>query len=441
MELITLVLFCAMLLMSIILHIELVYALAAGLVIFLAYAALKGNGPKALASMCVNGIRTVTGILTTFVFIGVLTALWRAAGTIPAIVCWSASLIRPAVFLLMTFLLNCLVSFLTGTAFGTGATMGVICATIGHVIGFPILLTGGAVLSGVFFGDRCSPVSTSMLLVSSLTETESFDNIRRMMRTALLPFLMTCVIYGAVGLSVKTGGDLPDLFSMFGTEFRLHPVCLVPAAVILALSLLRVPVRKTMAASILTAVPVCLFLQGMSVTELLRTAVSGYRAVDPALSSMINGGGILSMVRVSLIVCISSAFSGIFEATGLLNGAKTLVLSLSRKTTDFAAVLAASCILSMISCNQSLATILSFQLCRGTVPDRKRLAIHLEDTVILVAGLVPWSIAGGVPLASVGAPTSSMLFACYLYLVPLWRLAGSFIEKKRNKEGRRREEL
>lgn len=57
----------------------------------------------------------------------------------------------------MAFLLNCLVSFLTGTSFGTAATMGVICAAIGSSLGLNQLLVGGAVLSGVYFGDGAPP--------------------------------------------------------------------------------------------------------------------------------------------------------------------------------------------------------------------------------------------------------------------------------------------
>ena len=49
--------------------------------------------------------------------------------------------------------------------------------------------------------------------------------------------------------------------------------------------------------------------------------------------------------------------------------------------------------------------------------------------MVVVAPLVPWSIAGGVPLASIAAPTASIFFACYLYLLPLWRLSGSLLRR------------
>lgn len=38
---------------------------------------------------------------------------------------------------------------------------------------------------GVYFGDRCSPVSTSALLVAELTETGIYTNIKNMIKSAL----------------------------------------------------------------------------------------------------------------------------------------------------------------------------------------------------------------------------------------------------------------
>ncbi len=82
--------------------------------------------------------------------------------------------IRPNAFLLLTFLLNCMLSVLIGTSFGTAATMGVICMSIGNVMGCSPVLLSGAVLSGIYFGDRCSPLSTSALVVATITKTNLF---------------------------------------------------------------------------------------------------------------------------------------------------------------------------------------------------------------------------------------------------------------------------
>ena len=143
-----------------------------------------------------KGIKTAKNIFITFLLIGMLTALWRAAGTIPSIVSFCVGLMNPSVMIVMAFLLNCLVSVLTGTAFGTAATIGVICMTMAKAMGCKEILTGGAILSGVIFGDRSSPVSTSALLVSELTPTNNFDNIRLMVRTAFVPLILTCAFYG-----------------------------------------------------------------------------------------------------------------------------------------------------------------------------------------------------------------------------------------------------
>ena len=73
--------------------------------------------------------------------------------------------------------------------------------------------------------------------------------------------------------------------------------------------------------------------------------------------------------------------------------------------------------------------MLTDQLC-GTLESRERFAVDMENSVILIAGLVPWSIAGGVPLSTIGAPSESILFAAYLYLVPLCSLLFSFIRQQ-----------
>lgn len=298
METLTLLLFCAALVVCVALNWSILYALVVGLAIFLAYGRRRGYSWRELGKMCLDGVKTSRNILITFLLIGVLTALWRAAGTIPAIISYTTPFIRPSVFLLMTFLLNCLVSVLTGTSFGTAATMGVICATLGAAMEVPTVLVGGAVLSGVFFGDRCSPVSTSALLVSELTQTNIFDNIRAMLRTSWVPFLVTSLLYLFVGMATPHTQTSLDLAAVFETEFRLHWIALLPALVIFALALCRVPVKWAMGASILSAIPIGLFLQQLSPGALLRFSLLGYQAREEAVGAMLNGGGVGSMVKV-----------------------------------------------------------------------------------------------------------------------------------------------
>ena len=434
MELAVLSIFCITLLLCVLWNVSILYALVFGLLLFWFYGRRKGFCWHELIGMSLSGIRTVRNILITFILIGMLTALWRAAGTIPVIVCYAGRLIRPGVFFLMTFLLNCLVSVLTGTAFGTAATMGVICSAIAAAMNCNMILTGGAVLSGVFFGDRCSPVSTSALLVSELTGTNIFENIRHMLKTAFVPFVLTCIVYFLAGFSAETDGQAPDLHTLFSREITLHWAALLPALVILVLALFCVRVKTAMSVSILSALPVCVLLQHIPAESLPALMLFGYRASDPALASMLNGGGILSMAKVAAIVCLSASYSGIFQKTGLLDQIKHQLKFLSEQTTSGVAVLCTGIVSGMIACNQSLAIMLTHQLCCETEPDTDKFAVLMEDTVVVIAPLVPWSIAGGVPLASIGAPVSSVLCACFLYLLPVCTVTAGLLQKHRQKK-------
>ena len=431
MELMVLSLFCGGLLACILLDISILYALGAGLIMFLLYGKGKGFSWKELAGMALSGVKTVKNILITFALIGMLTALWRDAGTISVIVCYAVRLIRPSIFLLMAFLLNCLISFLTGTAFGTAATMGVICSTMAATMGVNPVLLGGAVLAGAYFGDRCSPVSTSALLVSELTGTSIFRNIRNMVRTAAVPFVVSCLLYLAAGLLTGNGGEVPELSGIFAREFVLSWVALLPAIAILLLSLFRVKVKIAMAVSILVALPISLLVQQTPVSELPRLLIMGFQAADGEVAVMVNGGGIISMVRVSVIVSLSSSYSGIFKKTGLLNGAKRVISSLAGRVGPYAATLCTATLANMIACNQTLGIMLTHQLCRDIQDEPESMALNLEDSAVVVAPLVPWSIAGAVSLSAAGAPMAGIVAAWYLYLLPIWRLTLYAVKKRK----------
>lgn len=419
----TLCLFAAGLVVCLLLKGSILIALLFGFVLFFAYGLAKGHGAGALMRMALQGVKSVKNILLTFLLIGMITAVWRACGAIAYIIGNTASLVPPSVFLLAEFLLCSLISFLTGTAFGAAATAGTICMTLANLMGVSPLLSGGAILSGVFFGDRCSPMSTSALLVCELTRTDIYRNIRLMARTSAFPFALTCAAYLLLGLG--RGGaaaDTGEVWALFETGFRLHWTAAIPAALIVALALLRFPVRRAMAVSIAAGCAVCLLLQKTPPLELVRLLVHGFHAENPELGAMMNGGGVFSMLTVSAIIFISSSYAGLFDGTGLLRGLKGSLETLSRRITPYGATLVTAALTCMASCNQTLATLLTYQLCRDAEPDPQRMAINLENTVIVVAPMIPWSIASITPLTSVNAPMASILTAFYLFLVPLWNL-------------------
>ena len=401
---------------------SLIAAIWAGILFFGLLGLRKGFSIKAMASAAWAQGRKMCCVIVIYMLIGAITALWRSAGTIAFFIYHGLRIITPQLFLLVTFLLTSFISYALGTSFGVVGTLGVILMALARSGGVSVAITAGTIVAGAYFGDRCSPVSTSALLVSELTETNIYDNIKRMLKTALVPFLLSCGIYAALGMLKSGGGAAGELWSLYGREMALHWVMCLPAVLILALSLLRVKVKRAMAASILASVVLCVFLRRLDAVTILKTAVWGYTAADAEVGAMLNGGGILSILRVAMIVMISSAYSGIFRKTGLLDRLCARITVLSKKTSPYAAMLLTALLAGLLACNQTLTIILTHQLCAPLQQSKEQFAINLENSAVVVAPLIPWSIAGATPLSAVGAPLTGMALACFLYILPLCEL-------------------
>ncbi len=119
----------------------------------------------------------------------------------------------------------------------------------------------------------------------------------------------------------------------------------------------------------------------------------------------------------------------------MLDGIQKGIARFGEKTSPFTGLLCVSVVTSAIACNQTLSIMLTNQLCDQVMPDKERRAIALEDGPVLIAPLIPWSIAGAVPVAAIGASSACLFAACYLYLVPLWHLFRehkNFMQNDRN---------
>ena len=427
---IAILLFSVSLIFCLLLNFSVVYALIVGYIIFITYGLIKGYDLKVLVKKSFEGVLTVKNILLVFILIGMITALWRASGTIAFIVYMGSKLISPSILILLTFLLCSILSFLIGTSLGTAATMGVICVSIGKAMGINPYYLGGAVLSGIYFGDRCSPMSTSALLITELTKTNLYTNIKLMLKTSIIPFIATCLFYLFLGLKSSTSPVGIDATNIFKENYNLNIVVIVPAILIIILSLFKVNVKKTMLLSIVISFIIAMFFQKESVTSLINYCVYGFHHSNEKLNSMMKGGGILSMLNVGLIVAISSSYSGIFKETKMLVLMKKYLKEFSKKTSNYFVIFLSSIISGAIACNQSLGIILTYELCEE-LEDKQNMAIILENTIVLLAGLIPWNIAMAVPLKTVDIGLMSGLFAFYLYFLPLWNLFLGIIKEKK----------
>lgn len=421
------ILFFISLLFSIYKGIPLLYPLLLGLVCFLLLSLYRGFQWNDLVKMLLEGSRKSLIVIKIFVLIGAITAVWRACGTVSFIVYYGIAFMSAQYFIVFAFILCCIVSFLLGTSFGTVGTVGVVLMVLAKSGSVDINVAAGAIIAGAYFGDRCSPMSSSAALVAVLTNTELYINIKNMMKSSVMPFVLSIIGY----LYLSHLHPLVFHDNQIGSEilsfFDISGIVLLPALIILVAAAFKVDVKLSMAISIVAGLLIGIFIQHKTLVEMVSYIMFGYSMDEPGLfSSIIKGGGLYSMVNVALIVLISSAYSGIFAGTGLLRDIEQFFERISQKIGVYQATMLTSIATAAFGCNQTLAVILTHQFEYKIYAKRKlnnyKLALDLENTVIVISALIPWNIAGAFPAAALSADAGFIAYAFYLFLVPLTNL-------------------
>lgn len=416
--------FTLSLIYSISIGISTIYPLLVGMFSFSFVALHRGYNIKSIVKMLIGGMKKAFSLMPIFALIGIITAIWRACGTIPFFVYYGTKFMNPDYFILFAFLLSCLVSFTLGTSFGTAGTIGVVLIVLAKGGDVNLSAAAGAIVSGAFFGDRCSPTSSSANLVAAITETNLYENVKRMFKTGLIPFALTVIFYILISKKYPLNVTNNTLLNDISYYFSLNIVTVFPALIIFILAAFKKNVKTSMFFSIVTAILICIFVQNMAVDKIIKTMIYGFNLeADSTLTNIISGGGLLSMVSVAFIVLIASSYTGIFEGTGMLNDIQGSLVKLSDKVGVYLTTAFTSAITGAFCCNQTLPILLTQQLMHKIYDDKgytkEDMAIDLENTAVMISELFPWSIAIAVPLATLSADAKAIPFAVYLYLVPL----------------------
>ena len=411
---------------------SMVWALLVGLLLFtiLGLKALKSNesmgigtGIVELAKNSWGSIKESLIVIEVMLIIGFITAAWRVSGTITVFVYYGMKIIMPPLFLVITFLLSCLLSYALGTSFGVAGTVGVIFMALARSGGVNPVITAGVIMSGIYFGDRGSPVSSSANMVAGVTKTDILENVRMMMKTAVLPFAITMAAYIAVSIMNPISHVDAGIIQAFEDEFTLSPWAFVPAVLMLALPLFKVGVILSISISILASVVVAFVIEKVSLISICKILIFGYHSTGEGLSAILDGGGLVSMLEIVAILAISCAYSGIFNRTDMLADLLNLIEKCCTKAGRYATTFLVSLATCVIFCNQTIATLMCSDLLTkpylNTGGSRQELAIDMENTVIIIVGLIPWCIACSVPLTFFGVGIGALPWAFYMYLMPL----------------------
>lgn len=394
------------------------WALLAGLALFFALGLRRGCPAKAMCTIAIEKAKKSGIVITVMLLVGAITGLWRASGTITYCIHHGMRLITPPLFLLLAFLICAALSYVLGTSFGVASTAGVILMALARFGGVSELITGGTVLSGVFFGDRCSPASSSASLVAAVTGTKLYDNVRKMFATGLPPLLLCFAFHGALSLKNPLQAVDGAMAAAMAEAFALSWLTLVPALLMLLLPLLRVPIRAAMLWSIAAAALVAATVQHMPLGAILRAALFGYRAEGP-LEAVLSGGGVWNILSTCFVLVLTGLYSGLLEGIHVLEPLQEHILHMGRRLGRFPAAILTGLGSAMVFCNQSIAIMLSEQLLRPSYRDKTELAIDIENAGVLLSALIPWSIAVTAPLRMLGVGPEALPYAALLWLTPL----------------------
>ena len=95
----------------------------------------------------------------------------------------------------MIFLLSSIISFSTGTSWGTFSIMIPVAVPMALSMDANIALVIGAVISGGIFGDHCSPISDTTIISSMAADCEIIEHVRTQLPYALISGAIALVLF------------------------------------------------------------------------------------------------------------------------------------------------------------------------------------------------------------------------------------------------------
>lgn len=347
------------------------WALLGGLALFWFLGRREGFTHRQLWEMAWAKCKKSLIVVRIIVLIGVITGVWRCGGTIASCIVWGVGLVTPRLFLLLAFLLCAAFSYVLGTSYGVSSTLGVILMALARSGGVNPTIAAGVILSGVYFGDRCSPASSAASLVAAVTDTDLYRNVRQMLRTALLPTALTLGAYLFLSFRHPLAEVDGAVLGALEGRFVLSWWTLVPAVIMFVLPLFKAPIHWTITASAASAAVLAVTVQGFTVPEVLSAAWSGFHPEDQALSAVLSGGGITSMAVSYVIVAVTGLYSGILEGTGALKPLSSRAIALADKIGKFPAMIVVSTLCAGVLCNQAVTSMMGAQLRRAHMMTEK----------------------------------------------------------------------
>jgi Na+/H+ antiporter NhaC len=150
-------------------------------------------------AMYVQGAKEMMFILLILVLAWSLGSVCKAVGTAGYIVELARGTVPGWAVPALIFVTGSLISFATGSSWGTFAILMPLAIPMAHGLGAPILVSIGAVLSGGLFGDHCSPISDTTILSSMGGACDHIDHVKTQLPYAATVALASLCAYLVAG--------------------------------------------------------------------------------------------------------------------------------------------------------------------------------------------------------------------------------------------------
>ena len=374
--------------------------------------------------------------------VGMMIASFMAAGTVPTILVAGLKLITPKFFLALTFVMCCIMSVIMGTSWGTLGTVGIAMMGVGAGLGVNPAITAGAVVSGAWFGDKMSPMSDSTIMCSTITETYIMDHIKAMMQTTIPAAVVSLVIYLGIGIGISENSydasTVDSIMNGLKGMFHINLIPVIPIVVVIVMILMKKGTIVSMMSGTVVAILIAVFYQGYSVADMGTFLYSGFtcETKNEILISLLNRGGMTSMLSLLAVFVGGLGLGGILDKTGMLEPIFHYITEKYKSPRGIMLMAWCAtllCILVIADNNFAfvmVATLFGSAFQKYNLKSQN-LSRILEDVGTLGSALVPWNVGAQFAAGVLGVSTLAyMPYAFLNWMTPILSLAFIILQVK-----------
>lgn len=157
---------------------------------------------KTLVEQAYVGIGKLTPVVTIMLLSFAIGTTCKTLETGPFVAGFVGDFLPVIMIAPLLFVAAGVMSFTTGTSWGTFAIMVPVGVPLALALGIPVPFVLAAILGGGVFGDHCSPISDTTIIASLAAGCDHLDHVRTQLPYALVVGAVTIALYIVVGFMV-----------------------------------------------------------------------------------------------------------------------------------------------------------------------------------------------------------------------------------------------